>query len=318
MQISEEYLGYWPFNYLMSFLTEHDRRVLRFVVRFKYRGKKRITSTSTCDYAARNNYIELMTWLNTIGAPWDNNVCVEAAGAGHLGMLRWLIINNAPYNVHLCARAATIHDHIDILEYIEDVSKHMHQIAAGHDRINVIKWLLSKKIMPKSDAVYIAAKRGNIEILEIYANIPTMTNVVLSPETFNKATASADTKVLDWLLRKNAPMYRNIWIVAVRRDNVKALEWLKDNDIRRPDNYNIWREASMYGHVNVLEFASKTENIVSHIVYNNAVYLGYVHVLEWLKSKNEPYYDDKSCQIAAREEEWDTYNWLVANGAPVN
>ena len=44
----------------------------------------RVVPKSTCMYAARDGYLEVLQWARQNGCPWDVETCYQAAQGGHL------------------------------------------------------------------------------------------------------------------------------------------------------------------------------------------------------------------------------------------
>jgi hypothetical protein len=63
---------------------------------------------STCFYAAKCGYLEVLKWARNNGCPWNESTCCFAASNGQLEVLKWARNNGnpCPWGSSICANAA--------------------------------------------------------------------------------------------------------------------------------------------------------------------------------------------------------------------
>ena len=83
------------------------------------RSKSAPWDEATCAAAAWSGHLDILKWARENGCPWDRRTCDNAARHGHLGLLKWARENGAPWDEHTCAYALR-GKHFEVARYIVD------------------------------------------------------------------------------------------------------------------------------------------------------------------------------------------------------
>jgi hypothetical protein len=91
--------------------------------------------------AAKNNHIEALKYLKSIGCQFDSKTCAYAAAGASLDALEWLLENGVVLSKYVTLEAATF----------------------GH--LHIMKWAIANGCGWHPETAYWAAKNGHQEVL---------------------------------------------------------------------------------------------------------------------------------------------------------
>jgi hypothetical protein len=114
-----------------------------------------------CGRAAYLGRLVNLGWLRKRGCPWDKTTCQSAALRGHLDVLAWCRKEGCPWDWKVCAGAA-MNKHHHIVKWAIangcDTDTKISLCAIENDDVNLLEWLKQARILFHGKSRYYAKK----------------------------------------------------------------------------------------------------------------------------------------------------------------
>jgi len=209
--------------------------------------------------------------------------------------------------------------------------------ASGKGHVDVLQWWLDSELKLKftNDALINAAEKGRIDVLNWWKKyFPEFVKKFMkeynsSPDDYDilkKISQKGFLDVLNWLKVEKFQLKSAgdfMTVTAAEYNQIKLLDWLKEN-LLLPNKFTYAiNMAIRSGHVEVLEWFKKLGPIkYSSGLIDIACENGHVHVLEWLKnnSNKNPFYlcSSEAMDIASKNGHIEVLEWLKNNSGEIS
>ena len=150
------------------------------------RQRKCKWDANTCLSSAAAGHLHVLQWARKNACPWDAAVAHEAARRGHTEIVVWAMANGLEldsYDIRGIGMAAAGEGgSVEVLQHLLDnhpswtsAGAGPHPMlgvmteAVGNGRVEVLQWLVDRKLLGKYEArriALLAARRGQLHVLE--------------------------------------------------------------------------------------------------------------------------------------------------------
>ncbi|KYQ88305.1 hypothetical protein DLAC_11000 [Tieghemostelium lacteum] len=259
------------------------------------------------DLAAQGGHLEILKYLyNKWGANFTSRAINKATENGHLETLKYLYSIRPNTNIKCSSKSmdvASNNGHLELIKYqmernLATVSFYAMDSAAFKNRLDIVKYLHSKKAGCTLEALNGATLNGHIEVVKYLLNY----RAEGGPHNILN-TASLKGNVEIFKLLYNSPLIRQLIIIdsfnilrtAVYYGQLEIIKYLHScNDSEYVPIFDLAVER---GHLNILEFYLQTEKDVIDIPlssYINACKYGHHQVIDLILSKNHRFFIDSN------------------------
>jgi hypothetical protein len=175
--------------------------------------------------AISSNNIELIKWLRSIGAQWDEETVDTAVAMGYIDILDYLIKNGCP-NENLDF-VAIENNQLDCLKWIhKNVDKCDSNCYYYAETLSFLNWLKSQNIPFTNDIVYCSVKKGEFNRFKwFYENgfkfNSNITTIAAKHKRFD---------ILEYALKNGCPINQELLNEAYRTNNLNIIELVVEYD----------------------------------------------------------------------------------------
>jgi hypothetical protein len=220
--------------------------------------------TKICISAIKGDRFDILQWLYSNGATWDNDAYSIAAQWGRFEILQWLWKIRRP----------------DIPT--RTTSLHISSSAAAGGHLDILEWLVANGVEVGNTAAIDAADAGHVHILKwLY-----LRNIVLDEDGLELAAANGHLAVLEWAYSIGIPMSIDIGEAAIHSKDITLIKWLLDHGLQR--DHRLCAKASTVGNLSILIYLIDQKCPVDHTAYECAVRFGQLGVMKYLHSIKVP------------------------------
>ncbi len=207
-----------------------------------------------CDYAAVNNYLNLLHWAqqtnfkirpSTVKAAAANarinvlhylkyrcdkhfSACYAAAESGHLQTLQWLISNDWPLEVEILYNAAAIGGHLHILQWLlETYNEPLRETelctdAARNGHLHILQWLRDASIHREDvcawdyETTSAAADGGHLHILQWLRDASIHGDDICpwDSDIYDWAAEGGHSDIVTWIYYNNSQLTPSTYVIA--------------------------------------------------------------------------------------------------------
>ena len=132
----------------------------------------------------------------------------------------------------------------------------------------------------------------------------------LTKDIFELAVKKNDTRILEWLKKSDCPWDEYTFAAAAEHGSIDVLRWLLENGC--PWNRYTFTKAAKAGNIDTLMWLAENKFTWNKQAFANAVSHGELKVLKWLKENGCPW-DEYAFSNAVRSGNIEVLNWLKKN-----
>ena len=327
---------------------------------------------------AEKGYLAVMKWARENGAPlYSTSSFEKAAGGGHLETLKWLAEQEHPKEAGTAMNSAIIGGHLDVMKWLKEegcplVGYHG-TFAAQEGHFEALKWMKENGCALDAFCFVCAALRGDLEMLRwLHENgcpIGRNGNMIneaaqtghleamkwlkdngytFTSGAYSRACESGakSVEIFQWLKEQDCPWDNKAYIVAAKKGNMEALNWLSENGecvwnddacakaarkghlevLKRlrekgcPWNWSICKLAAKRGWMECLVWANENgctwKPKKDAALFKAAVAGGKLEIVKWMSQKLTFEPTQEHCDLAARRGHLEVLKWLREKGVP--
>lgn len=336
---------------LLQFLEEHGEETLG--------GDGHVVMWGGCDMAraVENKRNDIVFWLyEHTRAPRNVDKMMEAAVKnGDLEMLEWI---QAHFDVDAdtpeLMRAAIAADQLPVLDwlfqhgYVQGVDMALHK-AVKKNRMNLVEWLINRKLVEAGRAIDSAANYGQLDIAkqlyERYWDVicvqqcyplslpvsPLFFRNWVSQQTILAAAVDGRLQVVRWLVETfgddpdvdlfdnphhERPLGINIMDEVAMNGRLDVLEYLQTCAACPPCTTAAMDRAAAYGHLDVVTWLHihRSEGCTTDAM-DLAASCGLLRMVQWLHHNRDEGCTTKAMDSAAQNGHLDVVQWLHSHRA---
>lgn len=245
------------------------------------------TATDAMDWAARNNHVDVLEWLNANRSEGCSPAAVNmAAEAGNMEALLWL---DEHYSQQWTAAAMDHAARGGKLEVVEWMHRHRREGCS----MNAIDW---------------AAKAGHLDVVKwLHKNV----SVGCTTNAMDEAARSGILDVVQWLHENRAEgCTTRAMDQAAENDHLAVVQWLHDSRLEGCTT-RAMDLAAQNGHLEMVQrlHTNRSEGCTTNAV-DMAAFSGHLEVLQWLFANRTERGTAMALAYASDEHHEEVFRWL--------
>ncbi|ALX27660.1 hypothetical protein GMAR_ORF286 [Golden Marseillevirus] len=198
---------------------------------------------------------QVVLWAEQQGCPWELDVLPIAVKGGNLEYIKWLVEEQACTEIFDARHAAAEHGFVDIVEWLYSLVPHFSasiaSYAAGAGQTKVMDWVETIERQDPGNYVRYAAENGQVCVFEwmLEKGKKDFWDVQLS----NEAAEHGHLSLLEWAEKRNfLSLYRSIMCSAAFGGHVNIMQWLLERGLQLTDE--VFLCAVWKGQIHALEW----------------------------------------------------------------
>lgn len=246
-------------------------------------------------YAAKGGHIEILKWLHSI-LPEKNFDPNFRKSPDFLVPIKGVLSRADSFQGIACASAAK-GNNLAALKYLVlelnfEITPSATLYAVKNKNLEMLKWILERKIPFHSDCIYYFAQWGDVDLFEWAIE----QGCIWRNDCLKYAIQSGNIQIMDYIFDhfKSILWNSDYYFYAAETGNIYILEWIKTKNPSLPINKQSASVASSKGYIQIMDWLKKNNCIFGKTLYHSAINNSQFESIKWLRSQKPPVVWDSS------------------------
>lgn len=223
--------------------------------------------------AVSSGNIELVKWLRSEGAQWNDNTLVSAARNGNIELLQYLFQSGCPFTNSIACAVAVTKKSLEVLQFL-----HQHDVpwtertcinAARDGNLEALHYARSNGCAWNSYSLLEAALYGHYDVVKYCLENGCPFSDIISSNCMAHSDHDQALKILKLLWSFSVPWDTNTCASAARNGNLDALKWARSHGYSW-DEWTLWNAVAL-NDVAIIQYCFENYCPYTEEIYESAV-----------------------------------------------